>query len=396
MPNPTKIGSLSFWKTNPVRIQSMTNTDTADVMATVKQILELVRAWSELVRITVDSPESSLAVPKIVEQVRKFSQVPIVWDFHYNGHVFLTKYPEMAKALDKYRINPGNVWFKAKHDENFEIILWVALQNDKTIRIWVNGWSLDQEMLQEEMDSLENAGKTSDEIFIKAMVRSAITSADYALAYGIKREKIVLSVKHSDVSMMISAYRLLNEQCDYHLHLGLTEAGGWMVGLIGSSIALGTLLQEWIGDTIRVSITPQSWESRTKEVLACRHILQSIWLRQFAPKVVSCPGCGRTTWNNFSDMAEKTSLEIERRAEVWGEKYHSFKNLHIAVMGCVVNGLWEAKSADIWIFFPWKGEWKHAILIIEWVEQKIQASTLDEIQDILFDWIEGFLEKKNS
>ena len=396
MTNSTKIGSLEFGKPHPVRIQSMTNTDTADVMATVNQILELVRAGSELVRITVDSDESSLAVPKIIEQVRKFSDVPIVWDFHYNGHVFLTKYPEMAESLDKYRINPGNVWFKDKHDENFEIILWVALKNDKAIRIWVNGWSLDQEMLQEEMDSVENAWKSSDEIFIKAMVKSAITSADYARKFWIKREKIILSVKHSDVNMMVAAYRLLDKQCDYFLHLGLTEAGGWMVGLISSSIALGTLLQEGIGDTIRVSITPQSGESRTKEVLACRHILQSIGLRQFAPKVVSCPGCGRTTGNSFSEMAEKTSLELDRRSEVWKKKYPWFKNLHIAVMWCVVNGLWEAKSADIWIFFPWKGEGKHAVLIIKGVEQKIQASTLEEIQEILFDWIEGFLERGKS
>lgn len=392
----TIIGSLSFWKTHPVRIQSMTDTDTADVMATVSQILELVRAWSELVRITVDSHESSLAVPQIVAKVREFSQVPIIGDFHFNGHVFLTEFPEMAKALDKYRINPGNVWYKNQHDSNFEIILWVAKKYKKAIRIGVNGGSLDQEMLQEEMDSAENAWKSSDEIFVKAMVRSAITSADFALKFGIPQEKIVLSVKHSDVNMMIAAYRSLSEQCDYLLHLWLTEAWWWMAGLISSSIALGTLLQEWIWDTIRVSITPQSGESRTKEVLACRHILQALWLRQFAPKVVSCPGCWRTTWNSFSKMAEKVSNALDQKSQVWEKQYPFFKQLHIAVMWCVVNWVWEAKSADIGLFFPGKWEGKNAIITIEWVERKIKAQSLEDIQEIFFRDIEEFLEKKNS
>ena len=393
MSQETKIGSLDFGKPHPIRIQSMTNTDTADVMATVNQILELVRAGSELVRITVDSKESSLAVPKIVEKVRQFSRVPIVGDFHFNGHIFLTEYPEMAQALDKYRINPWNVGFKNQHDTNFETILWVAKKYNKAIRIWVNGGSLDADMLQDEMDNPNNAWKSSDEIFIIAMVRSATTSANFAHNFGIPKEKIIISVKHSDVNMMITAYRKLAKECDYSLHLGLTEAGGGMNGVISSSIALGVLLSEWIGETIRVSITPQSWETRTKEVLACKQILQALWLRQFAPKLVSCPGCGRTTGNSFADMAEKVSEELEKRSIDWEKKYKKFTSLHIAVMWCVVNGIGEAKSADIGIFFPGKWEGKHAIIMSNWEERKIQAESLEEIQEIFFTEIESFLEK---
>ena len=391
-----KIGSVVLGGDFPVCIQSMTNTDTADVSATVKQILELVEAGSEMVRITVDTRESALAVPEIVKRVREFSEVPLVGDFHFNGHIFLQKFPEMAQALDKYRINPGNVGTQenTKTDSNFEQILSVAKKYNKPIRIGVNGGSLDQKILQEEMDSPENSGKTSDEIFVLAMVKSALISAQYAEKFGIPKNNIVVSVKHSSVPIMISAYRMLSKKCDYLLHLGLTEAGGGNSGIVGSSIALGTLLQEGIGDTIRVSITPQKGESRTKEVKICQEILQSLGLRNFSPRVVSCPGCGRTTGNDFAEMAEKISQKLSEKSSDWGNKYKKFSSLHIAVMGCVVNGVGEAKSADIGIFFPGKGEGKHAIVSVAGEQKNLLANSPEEIEDLFFQEIEKFL--KNS
>lgn len=388
----TTIGMLEFGKNFPVRIQSMTNTDTADIESTVLQILELANAGSEIVRITVDSPESSKAVPEIITRVRKFSSVPIVGDFHFNGHILLKKFSEMAESLDKYRINPGNVSNKTRRDTNFEDILSVAKKFSKPIRIGVNGGSIDEKVLEKEMDDPKNIGKSSDEIFVGAMVKSALESAKYAEDFGIPAKNIIVSVKHSSVPMMISAYRLLSQKCDYLLHLGLTEAGGGMQGIISSSIALGTLLQEGIGDTIRVSITPQSGESRTKEVLACKEILQALGVRQFTPKVVSCPGCGRTTGNAFADMAEKISAKLQEKSIAWEKKYPKFASLHIAVMGCVVNGVGEAKNADIGIFFPGKGEGKNAVLMIGGDKKKISADSAEEVEEIFFSAVEKFLE----
>ncbi len=396
-----QLNNLHLGKKNPVRIQSMTNTDTADIDATVSQILELAEAGSELVRITVDSHESCLAVPQIIEQIRKTSNIPIVGDFHFNGHIFLVKYPEMAQALDKYRINPGNVAGGnsrkkiEKTDTNFETILSVAKKYNKPIRIGVNGGSLDASVLEDEMNLEENKGKTSDEIFVGAMVKSAISSARFAENFGIPKENIIVSVKHSSVPVMISAYRKLSQSCDYLLHLGLTEAGGGNAGIIRSSIALGTLLQEGIGDTIRVSITPQQGESRTKEVKICQEILQSLGFRNFSPRVVSCPGCGRTTGNDFAEMAEKIleNLEMKRKKENWDKKYPKFSSLHIAVMGCVVNGLGEAKNADIGIFFPGKGEGKNAVIMIDGKQKNISANSSNEIEKIFFKEVEMFLKK---
>lgn len=395
----TYIGNLGFGKNYPIRIQSMTNTDTAEIEETVAQILELANAGSELVRITVDSPESCMAVPEIVRQIRKISDVPIVGDFHFNGHIFLEQYPEMAQALDKYRINPGNVGNKKFHDKNFEIILSVAKKYNKIIRIGVNGGSLDSEVLTKEMDLKENKGKSSDEIFVMAMVKSALESAIYAEKFGIPKQNIVLSVKHSNVPMMISAYRKLSSECDYLLHVGLTEAGGGNAGIINSSIALGTLLQEGIGDTIRVSITPQKGEKRTKEVKICQEILQSLEIRNFSPKVISCPGCGRTAGNNFTDIAEQISQELEEKSSKWTKKYSGFSSLHIAVMGCIVNGLGEAANADIGIFFPGKGEGegegKNAVLMIEGKQKNISANSSNELKQIFFEEVEKFLKRSS-
>lgn len=390
----TRIGSLGFGKNFPVRIQSMTNTDTANIEATVAQILELVEAGSEIVRFTVDSPESSLAVPEIVRQVRKNSDIPLVGDFHFNGHIFLKKYPEMAKSLDKYRINPGNVGKKNKHDTNFDDILSVAIEHNKVIRIGVNGGSIDEELLEKEMNNSENKGKSSDEIFIMTMVKSAIESAQYAENFGVPKKNIVVSVKHSCVPMMIAAYQKLAKECDYLLHLGLTEPGGGMQGIVSSSVALGILLQQGIGDTIRVSITPRSGETRVQEVKICREILQALELRQFSPKVVSCPGCGRTTGNDFADMAEKVSAMLEKKSSEWGKKYPKFSSLHIAVMGCVVNGPGEAKRSDIGIFFPGKGEGTQAILSLKGEQKILVANSPQELEQIFFDEIEKFLESE--
>jgi len=394
------IGAISLGENSPVRIQSMTNTDTADIEKTVKQVLELAEAGSEMVRITVDTKQSALAVPEIVKQVREFSEVPIIGDFHFNGHIFLEKYPEMAKAIDKYRINPGNVGTTQNSekitDSNFERILTIAKKLNKPIRIGVNGGSLDQKILQEEMDcnakQNKNSQKTSDEVFGEAMVKSAIRSAQYAENFGIPKQNITVSVKHSSVPIMISAYRNLAQNCDYLLHLGLTEAGGGNSGIIGSSIALGTLLQEGIGDTIRVSITPQKGESRTKEVKICQEILQQLGLRNFSPRVVSCPGCGRTTGNDFADMAEKVSKKLEEKSVIWSKKYKKFSELHIAVMGCVVNGVGEAANADIGIFFPGKGEGKHAIISVYGEQKNLTADTPEEIETLFFEEIEKFLK----
>ena len=278
----TQIGNVAIGKNAHIIIQSMTNTDTADVDATVKQILELAESGSELVRITVDSHESSIAVPKIISEVRKKSTVPIIWDFHFNGHIFLQKYPKMAQSLDKYRINPWNVGVKGRQDSNFDIILWVAKKHNKPIRIGVNWGSIDNNILEKEMSVLSNQWKTSDEIIIMAMVKSAIESADYAKKFWIAQEHIIVSVKHSNVLMMIEAYRKLSKKCNYLLHIWLTEAGWWITWIISSSIALWTLLQEWIGDTIRVSIPPEPGQGRSLEVEVCKYLLQSMKFRYFS------------------------------------------------------------------------------------------------------------------
>lgn len=366
------VGDIPVGGNHPIVIQSMTNTDTADIDATAQQILELESAGSEIVRITVDRPESAKAVSYIIEKVRKTSKVPIVGDFHFQGHLLLKKYAKMAESLDKYRINPGNIGNLGKHDENFESILKIAAKYEKPIRIGGNGGSINENILAKKMD--ENATskrpKSDEEIFEEALVESVLTSAEFALQFGIPKDKIILSAKMSNVPGMIRVYEKLAEKTDLPLHLGLTEAGGGMQGIASSAAALGILLQKGIGDTIRVSLTPEKNQPRTAEVEAAKAILESLELRSFFPKITSCPGCGRTTGNQFSEFASAVKEEVEKRFSTWKEKYKKIEELNIAIMGCVVNGPGEARHADVGIFFPGRGEGKNAVVYLEGKEQE--------------------------
>lgn len=361
------VGNIQIGGGNPVIIQSMTNTDTADINATAEQILELSEAGSEIVRITVDCPESATAVPKIIDIVRRKSSVPIVGDFHFNGHVLLEKFPEMAQVLDKYRINPGNVGRGKGRDENFERILTIAKKYSKPIRIGVNGGSLNQELLDLKMDENQKAGslRSDGEIFEEVMVESVVSSANFAVKFGIQEDKIILSAKVSEPRSLIRIHQELSQKTEFPIHLGLTEAGGGIPGIVSSTAALSVLLHEGIGDTIRVSITPGISESRTKEVEVAREILQSLELRSFTPKITSCPGCGRTTGNDFQKFSETIASEIKLQMPFWKKKYSGAENLKIAVMGCIVNGPGEARNADIGIFFPGKGEGELATVFVD-------------------------------
>jgi (E)-4-hydroxy-3-methylbut-2-enyl-diphosphate synthase len=373
-----QIGNVCVGGDNPIVVQSMTSTDTG----------------SEIVRITVDRPESAEAVPNIYDIVRKESEVPIVGDFHFNGHVLLSKYPDTAKLLEKYRINPGNVGRGEKRDRNFEAILEIAIQHNKPIRIGVNGGSLDPELLQQKMDRNKTSGslQTDQEIFEEAMVESAITSAEFAVEFGVPKEKIVLSAKVSEPQSLIRIHESLAEKCHFPIHLGLTEAGGGLSGIVWSTAALSILLQKGIGDTIRVSITPGSGESRTKEVLVAREILQSLGIRNFSPKITSCPGCGRTTGNDFQTFTENLKKQIEKKLPLWREKYPRSETLKIAVMGCIVNGPGEACHADIGIFFPGKGEGKLATVYIDG-EHHAELSG-EKIDERFLEILEMHLEKR--
>lgn len=364
-----RIGNTTL-QAGSIVIQSMTDTDTANVDTTVQQILELHKAGSEMVRITVDRPESAIAVPHIIKNVRIKSDIPIIGDFHFNGHLLIPQYPEMAKALDKWRINPGNIGKGNKKDEHFETIITKAIEYKKPIRIGVNGGSLDQELLEIEMNN--NSDRTSEEILVNTMVKSALLSAKKAEALGLPHNQIVLSVKHSSVPLMIEAYRTLRKKCNYALHLGLTEAGSGNMGIISSSIALGVLLQENIGETIRVSITPKPGESRIKEVEVAKNILQALGKKQFSAKIVSCPGCGRTAGNEFQVLTERLTRRLQQP---------QYKHLHVAVMGCRVNGVGEAKDADIGIFFPGQGEGKQAVISRKNNEDILINGDLQEIEE---------------
>ncbi|MBI59871.1 4-hydroxy-3-methylbut-2-en-1-yl diphosphate synthase [bacterium] len=353
------INNVKMGENHPVVIQSMTNTPTADTEATIKQIKELEDAGSELVRLTVNDYEAMEAIPKIAETLRRDGYTtPLIGDFHYNGHILLTKYPESARYLDKYRINPGNVGKKDKHDSNFSQMIEIALKNDKPVRIGVNGGSLDQELLTELMtqNSKLTHPATAQEVFAEAMIQSALRSADFAMKMGMPKNKLVLSVKMSDVQHMVDVYQKLASRCDYALHLGLTEAGSSMKGVAASSAALAILLQQGIGDTIRISLTPEPGKSRAEEVNACKLLLQSMGLRYFMPMVTSCPGCGRTNSDKFVYLAQDVTQYIEENMPIWKKQYPGVETLTIAVMGCVVNGPGESKQADIGISLPGSSE----------------------------------------
>jgi (E)-4-hydroxy-3-methylbut-2-enyl-diphosphate synthase len=344
---------------HPIVVQSMTNTDTVDVGATAKQVADLARAGSELVRITVNTRQAAQAVPHIVERLGEQGiHVPIIGDFHYNGHILLKEYPDCAKALAKYRINPGNVGPGRHHDRNFQAMIEVAAENKKTVRIGVNWGSLDQDLLTRLMD--ENATlpdpRDAREVMHEAVVISAIESAELAERCGLGHDRIILSAKVSEVQDLIAIYKDLAARCDYPLHLGLTEAGMGSKGIVASTAALSVLLQQGIGDTIRVSLTPRPGGDRTEEVIVSQQILQTMGLRSFIPLVTACPGCGRTTSTLFQEMAEDIQNYIARQMPSWRERYAGVEELKVAVMGCVVNGPGESKQANIGISLPGTGE----------------------------------------
>ncbi len=349
------IGGVKVGGAHPIVVQSMTNTDTADVAATVQQAAELARAGSELVRVTVNTREAAAAVPKIVEELDKLGvRVPIIGDFHYNGHILLTEYPECARALAKYRINPGNVDIGKKTDDNFRRMIEVAVGYGRPVRIGVNWGSLDQSLLTRLMDenSRRPDPRPAAEVVLEAMVVSALESAAAAERYGLGHDRIVLSAKVSGVQELIHVYRELARRCDYPLHVGLTEAGMGSKGIVASTAALAVLLQEGIGDTIRVSLTPRPGGDRTEEVRICQQILQSMGLRSFMPQVTACPGCGRTTSTFFQQMAEEIEEYLRRRMPEWKEVFPGVEELQVAVMGCIVNGPGESKHAHIGISLP--------------------------------------------
>ncbi len=348
--NGIKVGGASL-----IVVQSMTNTDTADTTATVNQTLALANAGSELVRVTVNHNDAAAALPTIVRTLRDFGcNVPIVGDFHYNGHLLLRQYPECAELLAKYRINPGNVNIGKKHDDNFRTMIEVAIEYGKPVRIGVNWGSLDQQLLTELMDHNARLTEPKDaaDVMREAIVVSALRSAEAAESYGLEHDRIILSAKVSNVQDLIGVYRDLAARCNYPLHLGLTEAGMGNKGIVSSTAALAVLLQDGIGDTIRVSLTPQPHGDRTEEVLVAQQILQSLEIRSFTPQVTACPGCGRTTSTFFQEMAEEIEGYLRAQMAVWKTQYEGVEDMNVAVMGCVVNGPGESKHANLGISLP--------------------------------------------
>jgi len=354
-----KVGKVHVGGGAPVVVQSMTNTDTADVAATTKQCIELAQAGSELVRVTVNVPEAAAAFPEIKRRLLDTGcDAPIIGDFHYNGHVLLTKYPDCARALDKYRINPGNVGHGQRRDEQFATICKVARDNGKPVRIGVNGGSLNQELVMQKMqeNTDKDLGKTSEDIINECMVLSALQSTELALESGLRKDQIIISCKVSRPIDLIEIYRDLALKTDQPLHLGLTEAGMGAKGLVWSAASMGVLLQEGIGDTVRVSLTPRPGGDRREEVYAACELLQSLGLRTFAPSVTACPGCGRTTSSTFQELAESIQGYIRDKMPEWKQTYDGVENLKLAVMGCIVNGPGESKAANIGISLPGTGE----------------------------------------
>ena len=384
----------------PVRVQSMTNTDTEDPIATAIQVKELARAGSELVRITVNTPEAAAQVPYIREQLDKMDvKVPLIGDFHYNGHTLLKDYPDCAKTLSKYRINPGNVGKGAKRDPQFAQMIEAACHYDKPIRIGVNWGSLDQDLLAQIMD--ENAKlatpKTSQEVMIEALIQSALQSASKAVELGMSPDQITLSCKVSGVQDLIAVYRDLARRCDYSLHLGLTEAGMGSKGIVASTAALAVLLQEGIGDTIRISLTPDPGAPRENEVIVGQEILQTMGLRNFTPMVIACPGCGRTTSTTFQELAAKIQSYLRQQMPVWKKTHPGVENMNVAVMGCIVNGPGESKHANIGISLPGTGESPAAPVFVDGVKVKTLRGEgiAEEFQQIVDEYVKANYHAKN-
>ncbi len=388
------VGGVMVGGDNPVVVQSMTNTDTADVDSTVAQVASLAKAGSELVRITVDRDESAVGVPKIRERLDRLGiNVPLIGDFHYIGHKLLAEHPDCAKALAKYRINPGNVGFRDKRDKQFSEIIELAIRYNKPVRIGVNWGSLDQELLTRLMD--ENSAKggplSAEQVMHEAVVQSALISAHLAEDIGLTRDKIILSAKVSQVQDLISVYTMLAERGDYALHLGLTEAGMGTKGIVASSAALGILLQQGIGDTIRISLTPEPGGDRSREVQVAQELLQVMGFRQFIPIVAACPGCGRTTSTVFQELAQKIQSDIRRNMPIWREKYPGVEQLNVAVMGCIVNGPGESKHADIGISLPGTGETPAAPVFIDGEKVKTLRgkNIAEEFEQMVAEYIEN-------
>ncbi len=356
---PVDVGGIVVGGHAPIVVQSMTNTDTADIAATVDQVEALANAGSEIVRVTVDKKEAAKAVPHIRDALAKRGlDVPIVGDFHYIGHTLLSDYPECAQALAKYRINPGNVGFRDKRDKQFSAMIEMAIEHEKPVRIGVNWGSLDQELLTRLMDENAKSATPVDaqQVMWEALVQSALISASRAEEIGLGADRIILSAKVSQVQDLIAVYRMLAKRSNYALHLGLTEAGMGTRGIVASTAALSVLLQEGLGDTIRISLTPEPGGDRTREVQVAQEVLQTMGLRSFMPSVIACPGCGRTTSTVFQELAQQITAHVQTSLPAWRDKYQGFEDLKLAVMGCIVNGPGESKHADIGISLPGTGE----------------------------------------
>jgi (E)-4-hydroxy-3-methylbut-2-enyl-diphosphate synthase len=398
---PVRIGKVTIGGDWPVMVQSMTNTDTADAEATARQVKALADAGSEVVRITVNNEDAAKAVPEVREKLDKMGcDVPLVGDFHYIGHKLLTDYPDCARALAKYRINPGNVGFREKKDKQFATMIEVALRNDKPVRIGVNWGSLDQELLTRLMDENQKSNDPKDAVDVmrEAMIVSALENARAAEELGLPRSKIVLSAKVSSVQDLIAVYTGLAERCDHALHLGLTEAGMGSKGIVASAAALGVLLQRGIGDTIRISLTPEPGGDRTKEVIVGQEILQTMGIRNFTPLVAACPGCGRTTSTVFQELAQEIQGYVRGKMPEWRRKFVGVETMQLAVMGCIVNGPGESKHANIGISLPGTGEQPTAPVFVD--GQKVAtlrgANIAKEFQAMVDQYVEKKYARRNS
>jgi (E)-4-hydroxy-3-methylbut-2-enyl-diphosphate synthase len=392
-----KVGHVTVGGGAPIVVQSMTNTDTADVESTLKQTLELAEAGSEIVRWTVNVPEAAAAVPVIKKRLLDAGcNVPIIGDFHYNGHVLLTKYPECASALDKYRINPGNVGAGQRRDEQFSTICKVAVDHGKPVRIGVNGGSLNQELVMRKMqeNTDANLGKESEEIINECMVISALESTELALESGLRTDQIIISCKTSRPRDLITVYRDLASKTQQPLHLGLTEAGMGMKGMVWSAASLGVLLYDGIGDTIRISLTPKPGGDRREEVYACHELLQALGLRSFSPSVTACPGCGRTTSSTFQELAESVQAYIRDMMPTWKTQYEGVETMTLAVMGCIVNGPGESKAANIGISLPGTGEAPRCPVYIDGKKDVTLEGTYDELAAAFQKLVDDYIATK--
>jgi (E)-4-hydroxy-3-methylbut-2-enyl-diphosphate synthase len=392
-----KVGSVQVGGGAPIAVQSMTNTDTSDVSTTAEQCIELAQAGSEMVRVTVNLPEAAAAVPAIKRRMLDAGvTAPLIGDFHYNGHLLLTKYPDCARALDKYRINPGNVGTGRRRDEQFTTICTVARDNGKPVRIGVNGGSLNQELVMEKMqeNTDRNLGRSSEDIINECMILSALDSTELALESGLRKDQVIISCKVSRPLHLIAVYRALSKKTDQPLHLGLTEAGMGIKGLVWSASAMGALLNEGIGDTIRVSLTPRPGGDRREEVYAACELLQALGLRSFSPSVTACPGCGRTTSTTFQELAERIQDYIRETMPAWKEQYKGVEEMTLAVMGCVVNGPGESKAANIGISLPGTGEEPSCPIYIDGKHAVTLRGTYDDLAAEFQRIVDEYVERK--